>query len=224
MKRRRPHTFVALVTTIALISATATGQPATQGETPKPPDAGGATDFTLQEALAARRSVREFADTRLSEKNILLLCWAAQGITDPRGFRTAPSAGATYPLELYVLTAENVRRYVPARNALVPHLEADLRGRLQQAALNQEFIGAAPAVFVIVADVQRTARRYGDRAERYVLIEVGHAAQNLLLQAVALKLGAVPVGAFEDGRVAEVLRLPGEQRPFYLVPVGWPKE
>jgi len=189
---------------------------------PKPAQEG---KRSLEEVLAARRSVRKFADAALSEQQIAQLCWAAQGVTEPkRGFRTAPSAGATYPLELYVVTAAGVRRYVPDRHELIEHQAGDVRPRLQQAALDQPWVGAAPAVFVIAADVQRTTRRYGQRAERYVFMEVGHAAQNLLLQAVALELGAVPVGAFEDDRVSEVLRLPEGQRPMYLLPVGRPAE
>ena len=190
---------------------------------PSPPKPATRRKRSVEEVLAARRSVREFTDAALGEQEIAQLCWAAQGITDPKqGFRTAPSAGATYPLELYVVTADRVRRHVPDKHELVEHLKGDVRRRLRQAALDQRWVESAPAVFVIAADVQRTARRYGQRAERYVLIEVGHAAQNLLLQAEALGLGGVSVGAFEDDRVGEVLWLPQGQRPLYLLPVGKP--
>lgn len=178
-------------------------------------------DMSLEEALAARRSVRKFQPTPLTAEQIGQLCWAAQGISDKaRGLRTAPSAGATYPLELYVVTAEGVRRYLPSAHALDSHLADDVREALCRAALGQRCVAQAPAVFVIAADVSRTARKYGDRARRYVDIEVGHAAQNLLLQAVALDLGAVPVGAFDDAEVAKALKLPAEHAPLYLIPVG----
>ncbi len=176
---------------------------------------------SLEEALSARRSVRSFTDEALSEAEIAQLCWAAQGVTETRrGFRTAPSAGATYPLELYVATAEGVSRYVPDEHRLVEHLSGDLRPRLREACLGQRWVEEAAAVFIIAADVQRTARRYGQRAERYVYIEVGHAAQNLLLQAVALDLGGVPVGAFDEDRMARIMQLPAGQRTIYLLPLG----
>lgn len=188
-----------------------------------PPATAGAN--SLESVLAKRRSVRRFQDEALTTQQVGQLCWAAQGVSDKaRGLRTAPSAGATYPLELYVVTAAGVRRYLPAAHAMESHLGGDVREALCQAALGQQCIAQAPAVFVIAADVSRTARRYHDRAQRYVDMEVGHAAQNLLLQAVALDLGAVPVGAFQDAEVAKVLKLPAEHAPLYMVPVGKPAE
>lgn len=178
-------------------------------------------DMSLADALAARRSVRSFKVDALSAEQIAQLCWAAQGVTGGRtGFRTAPSAGALYPLELYVVTADGVDYYEPNRNTLSRHLEGDVRGGLQAAALGQRFVGDAPATFVLCGVVSRMAGKYGPRAERYVWMEVGHAGQNILLQAVALGLGAVPVGAFEDDRVADVLQLPPDHAPLYLIPVG----
>jgi len=179
--------------------------------------------MSLEEALAGRRSIRSFKPDALSRRQIAQLCWAAQGISEPaRGYRTCPSAGALYPLELYVVTAEGVDHYLPARHALVRHRDGDVRRELQGAALGQPFVGAAPATFVITAVAARTEGKYGRRAERYVLMEVGHAGQNLLLQAVALNLGAVPVGAFHDEQVAKALQLPKEHVPLYLIPVGSP--
>jgi len=180
--------------------------------------------MTLRAALAARRSVRAFRGEPLTPAQIAQLCWAAQGVTDARrGFRTAPSAGATFPLEVYVVTADGVGRYDPAAHGMVAHLDGDRRARLRAAALNQPFVEQAPATFVIAGVAARTARRYGDRAQRYVWIEAGHAAQNLLLQAVAMELGAVPVGAFDDDAVAEVLDLPAGHAPVYLIPLGQPR-
>ena len=115
-----------------------------------------------------------------------------------------------------------MRHYVPAAHALEGHLSGDVRAALCQAAWRQRSVAEAPAVFIITTSVSRMQQKYGDRAQRYVDMEVGHAGQNLLLQAVALGLGAVPVGAFEDARVAEVLRLPADQTPLYLIPVGEP--
>ena len=179
--------------------------------------------MSLEETLAKRRSMRSFKADKLTAEQVSQLCWATQGISDERrGFRTAPSAGALYPLELYVVTAEGVHRYVPRQHAAEKIAEGDMRVKLKAAALGQPWVAQAPATFVIAADVSRTAKKYGGRAERYVLMEVGHAAQNLLLQATAMGLGAVPVGAFHDKQVAEALSLPKAHAPMYLIPVGVP--
>ena len=177
--------------------------------------------MSLEETLSKRRSVRRFSPAPLTREQIAQLCWSAQGVSDPpTGYRTAPSAGALYPLELYVVTSEAVEHYAPRRHGLEKHLQGDLRQKLQAAALGQRSVGEAPATFAITAVVSRTRPKYGPRAERYVMIEVGHAAQNLLLQAVAMDLGAVPIGAFHDQQVAEILSLPAGEIPLYLIPVG----
>jgi SagB-type dehydrogenase family enzyme len=179
---------------------------------------------SLETTLARRRSVRRFSDTALSWQEISQLLWAAQGITSGRGFRTAPSAGALYPLEVYAVLAEGLFHYEPHSHSLSKESEDDLRGSLRRAALNQPFVEEAPLVLVIAGDYKKTARRYGDRAERYVILEAGHVAQNVLLQAVALRLGGVPVGAFDDGEVQRVLGLPANLTPLYLIPLGKPPE
>lgn len=180
-------------------------------------------DVSLEAALAGRRSVREFSDRPLAAAELGQLLWAAQGITDPRGYRTAPSAGALYPLEIYVVTAGGLYHYQPARHALAVVGGSDVRQALYEAALRQEAVSRAPAVFVIAAVYERTAVKYGaERSPRYVHLEAGHAAQNVLLQAVALGLGAVPIGAFDDGAIQEAMGLPAEEQPLYLIPVGRP--
>ncbi len=180
--------------------------------------------LSLEEALARRRSVREFDATPLTTAELGQLLWAAQGITHERGFRTAPSAGALYPLEIYVVTGDGIFHYEPQGHRLTQLSSGDSRKPLQGAALGQEAVGQAPAVFVIAAVYERTAKKYGaDRSPRYVHLEAGHAAQNLLLEAVALGLGAVPIGAFDDEEVQQVLGLPADHRPLYLIPAGRPK-
>ncbi len=181
--------------------------------------------MSLVEALARRRSVRSFRSEELTSQQIAQLCWAGQGVTESsRGYRTAPSAGALYPLELFVVTGEGVEHYIPSKHAMEEHLTGDLRRKLQRAALGQESVGNAPAVFVFSAVISRTQRKYGNRAERYVWIEAGHAAQNILLQATAMELGAVPIGAFQDNEVKRILKLPPNHTPLYLIPVGSPVE
>ena len=182
-------------------------------------------EMSLEEAIAARRSVRSYADTPLSLEEIGQLLWAAQGITGKRDIkRAAPSAGGRCPLEFYVCWAEGVWHYRPQGHRLVLHLAEDVRGPLAQAAWEQRFVAQAPVVFAVAGVFERTTSRYGERGRiRYVPMDVGHAAQNLLLEAVALGLASVPVGAFDDAAVARVLQLPAEQEPLYLLPVGHPK-
>ena len=176
---------------------------------------------TLERAIADRRSVREFLDEPLTDRQLSQLLWAVQGITARDGSRSAPSAGALFPLEVYVATASGLHHYDPARHALTVVSTGDPRPALCRASLNQAAIREAPAVFVIAAVYGRTAEKYGEsRARRYVDMEIGHAAQNLLLQAVALGLGGVPIAAFHEDRVSRALSLPEEREPRYLIPVG----
>ena len=183
-------------------------------------------EVALERALAERRSIRDFASGALSVQQVAQLLWAAQGITNKDGMRTAPSAGALYPLEIYVTVGEvsdlapGVYRYEPAGHRLVRVAPRDVRRELCAAALGQSCVAEGAAVFVFTAVEQRTTRKYGRRGVRYVHIEVGHAAQNLVLQATVLGLGGVTVGAFDDGAVARVLELPDGEVPLYLVPVG----
>jgi len=180
--------------------------------------------LSLEEALRTRRSVRSFSAEGLTRAEIGQLLWAAQGVTDLDGHRTAPSAGARYPLELDVVTAEGVARYVPDGHRLVRRSATDGRAALRRAAFDQASVGEAPLVIVISGVVERTALRYGtERAERYVALEAGHAAQDVLLEAVSLGLGAVPVGAFDDAEIRRVLALADGEAPLYLIPVGHPR-
>lgn len=179
-------------------------------------------DVSLEAAMLERRSVRGFTDEALGLTEISQLLWAAQGITVSWGGRTAPSAGALYPLEVYVAIPDGLWHYVPQGHRAEPVSSTDVREALAQAALGQSAVADAPAVLVIGAVPARTEAKYGERAERYVQLEAGHAAQNVLLQAVALGLGGVPIGAFSDEDVARVLGLPDGTSALYLIPVGHP--
>jgi SagB-type dehydrogenase family enzyme len=179
--------------------------------------------MSFEEAVARRRSVREFTREALTERELSQLLWAAQGITHSEGLRTAPSAGGLYALELYLASASGFYWYEPRPHQLVRLSDRDLRAAMCRAALDQEAVTQAPAVFVIAAVYERTSRKYGTaRTPRYVHMEVGHAAQNLLLEAVALGLGGVPIGAFEDKALQKALALPVDHHPLYLIPVGHP--
>lgn len=174
----------------------------------------------LERAIAVRRSRRDFLPKPLTIEQISQLTWAAQGQDARSGYRTTPSAGATFPLELFVVAGDGFFHYLPARHALEKLSEQDLRSGLCSAAWGQGFIGAAAVTLVFAAQFSRTTGRYGQRGIRYVYMEAGHAAQNVHLQAEALGLGSVAVGAFGDASVSEVLSLPPDLEPLYMVVVG----
>jgi len=184
------------------------------------------SDVSIEETLLKRRSVRDYTGEPLTLQEVSQLLWAAQGTTDPRGFRTAPSAGATYPLKAYLVVGdvenltEGVYRYESAEHKLVKVLDGDWRAQLAGAALGQSPVKEGAVSIVFTAIYERTTPRYGDRGIRYVHIEVGHAAQNVYLQAVALGLGTVTIGAFRNDQVGEILKLPQNEQPLYIMPVG----
>jgi len=175
----------------------------------------------LEQAIAVRRSRRYFVPKPLTLEQIGQLAWAAQGQDEGSNYRTTPSAGATYPLELFVITDEGMFRYLSARHSLEKLADKDLRIALASAAWGQEFVQAAPLTLVFAAEFTRTTGRYGKRGIRYVYMEAGHAAQNVHLQAETLGLGSVAVGAFDDAAVSKVLSLPRNIEPLYMVAVGY---
>ena len=183
------------------------------------------SDVSLEETLSNRRSVRSFSSKELSLDQISQILWAAQGITrESTGYRTSPSAGALYPLEIFLLKSDGLFRYIPDGHKILKLSPDDLRLDLIPGVLFQEFIAEAPVNIIITAVYERTTAKYGDRGIQYVHMEAGHSCQNILLQATALGLGAVPVGAFNDSYIQDLLNLPGDYVPLYVVPVGYPKE
>lgn len=181
---------------------------------------------SVEEAIQRRRSVRSYAGDPLALGAVGQLLWAAQGTTSPNGYRTAPSAGPCYPLETYLVAgavaalAQGVYRYETRGHLLEPHFEGDIRAPLAAATLGQTFLVHAPIAIVFSAVAERTTKQYGERGKRYVHMDVGHAGQNLHLQAVSLGLGTVVIGAFKDEEVKRVLRLPAAEHPLYIMPVG----
>ena len=183
---------------------------------------------TLASLLEERHSVREFSDQPIALAELSHVLWAAIGANRPDGRRTVPSAGALFPLDVYVVAgdvrglAAGVYRYLPLEHALARTREGDRRDALVQAALRQGWMGRAPAIVVVTAEYERTTVKYGDRGVRYAHIEVGSVAQNVYLQCAALGLGTTFVGAFFDDEVREALGLPAAHRPLGLLPIGSP--
>jgi len=181
---------------------------------------------SIESALLERRSIRDYSSTPLSLHEISQLLWAAQGITRPGGYRTAPSAGALYPLELYLISGEveqlpaGVYRYHSIEHRLEQHMLGDVRQELSAAALNQESVRHAPAVILIAAVYERTTQKYGERGRQYVHMEVGSAAENIYLQSESLDLGTVFIGAFHDDQVRQVVAMDKEEVPMCIMPVG----
>ncbi len=192
--------------------------------------------LSVEEALAYRRSIRSYRDEPITIEQLSQLLWATYGINEPRrGFKTTPSAGATYPLVIYVVIGSNgvslgngsflkpgSYRYDPYSHSLHLVKEGDLRDDLARAALDQEWVRDAPIDIVICAIFERTTRVYGERGYRYVYMEVGHAGQNIYLEATALGLGTVAVGAFYDDAVRLVIGAKPNEHPLYIMPVGVP--
>lgn len=183
---------------------------------------------TVEKALLHRRSIRSFASSALTIEEVGQLLWAAQGKTGRTYGRTAPSAGATYPMEVFLVAGKvnglnpGIYHYRYEHHALSLIQEGDFRNKLAFAAFGQIWVSSAPAVLVLACEYQRTTGRYGERGIRYVHIEAGHIGQNVALQAVALNLGSVMVGAFNDGAVQRLLQT--NLTPLYMIPIGKPKK
>ena len=184
---------------------------------------------SLETIMINRRSIRHFKNKPLSLKQVSQLLWSAQGITDTRGFRTAPSAGGLYPLEIYLFAgdvdglSDGIYRYIPESHKIRIIKKGDLRDELCNAALKQSSIRQAPASIMISGVLKRTTVKYGKRGPQYVCIEVGHAGQNVLLQAVSLGLGAVPIGAFHDQEIEKLMGFDQGEVPIYIIPIGIPE-
>jgi SagB-type dehydrogenase family enzyme len=202
------------------------GQGAEAIKLPPPVKTGG---MSLAEALTVRRTVRSFGSRPLSLAQVSQLLWGADGTSDPRGLRTAPSAGATYPLDLYLVAGERgvaglaagVYHYQVAAHALTLVAPGDARAAVARASLHQSWMTQAPVMVVITGEYRRCTGRYGERGVRYTHMEVGNVSQNLFLAAEALGLGAGIVGAFEDKALAQALRLPAAHEPLLVMPVGY---
>lgn len=238
----QPAGLVAALCGILLTTSTCNAQNAMSQNEPIPlPEIAADGTVSVEKAISQRRSVRSFTDGPVSLEQLGQILWACQGVTEPvpvapqgfswewmGGYRAAPSAGALYPLEVYVVVTSvqglepGVYHYLPTDHALASHLDGHHREALWDAALRQTSILQAPFTLVMTGAVERTAAKYGERAERYVHMEVGSAGENVYLQAESLQLGTVFIGAFRDEEVARILEMPSEHRVFGIMPVGHP--
>ena len=183
----------------------------------------GPTSF--EQALATRRSVRRFTKQQLSAEQIGQLAWAGQGITEKqKGFRTAPSANALYPIKLYFIPQEGIFVYNPHQHSLEQLVSGDLRHKLAEAASGQKMVADVACNIIIVGSEKKLAVKHKNKARRYMFMEAGHVSQNILLQAVSLQLGAVPVGGFDIERVGRFCKLPADAEPLLIICVGHPAE
>lgn len=212
---------------ISIIQNTARASPASSPDVIKLPAPVHDSNMSVEKALAGRRSVRQFKDMPLDIAEVSQLLWAAQGITDSKGFRTTPSAGALYPLEVYVAAGSvkglspGVYKYKPAGHGLIMVKEGDARASLKDAALGQSVVKDGAIVIILAGVYERTTAKYPG-GEMYVHMEAGHSAQNVYLQAHALGLGAVAVGAFNDDAVEKAVMMSENERPLYMMPIGRP--
>ena len=213
---------------VASLFCSAVSSPATEVVKLPPPSFQG--KMSVEEALKKRRTVRQFSNKELSLAQVSQLLWGTDGTSDSRGLRTAPSAGATYPLEFYLVVGERgvtglapgLYHYRPDSHTLELTRKGDLRAPVARACLHQNWMAAAPVMVVFAAQYGRCTARYGERGIRYTHMEVGHTGENLFLQAEALGLACGIVGAFEDRTLKEVLHLPQQHEPLLVMPVGYP--
>ena len=182
--------------------------------------------MSLEEAIQKRKSVRKYSPKELTSEQVAQILWAANGANPRKNFvaRNVPSAGGVFPMTVYLLDKNGIYRYQSLNHSLALVKEGDKRKELSGAALGQAAINQAPVDLVITADVAKCAQRYGERAQRYTDIEAGHIGQNVSLEAVSLGLGTVMIGAFDDEAVKDVLALPDNESPLYIIPVGYAGE
>ena len=181
--------------------------------------------LTFEEALAKRRSVRLFSSKPLESEHIGQLAWAGQGITDQqRGLRTAPSAGETYPIDLYFATEQGLFVYRPAEHSLEQTSDQDIRAKLAAATSMQESVATAGCNIIVAGSVRKLTSQFREKARTYMLLEAGHIAQNIQLQAVCLDLGSVTIGGFNTKDVSRTCRLTRGLEPIYIICVGHPIE
>lgn len=182
--------------------------------------------ISVEEVLDKRRSIRQFLKTPLNIYELSQILWAAYGTNTKDGKKTTPSAGATYPLEIYIVAKnfedlkEGLYKYISENHSLKVLKEGDFLNQLAETTYQPEMCKNAAALLVITSVNERTTSVYGQRGMRYIYMEAGHSAQNISLQGVALGIGSVLVGAFDDSKVSNALSLKRGEMPLYIIPIG----
>ncbi len=190
-------------------------------------------EMSVEESLKLRRSVRSYSDRSLSLEDVSQVLWSAYGVSDSESFRiklrTAPSAGATYPLELYLMVGNveglspGIYKYHPESHSLSLHIAGDLRKEVAEACLGQKMLHEAPATIIYKVVYSRITPRYGQRgSDRYVCMDIGHSAQNVYLQTTAMGMATCAIGAFDDDKLTRIIKPQGEEEVLYLMPFGYP--
>ncbi|MFC1587817.1 SagB/ThcOx family dehydrogenase [Planctomycetota bacterium] len=175
--------------------------------------------YSLEKAIANRRSRRVFGKNHITVGQLSNLLWSGQGLTHGR-FRAAPSAGALYPMDLWVVIKDKFYQYIPKEHAIKLKSDSIKLKELHAAALEQDMVLNASVNLFISSVFERCSLKYRDRAPRYCMMEAGCIAENIHLQVEALNLATVIIGAFNDDKVKQVLGLRDSQRPMILMPVG----
>lgn len=184
------------------------------------------SSFSVETAILKRRSVREYLQVPLRLRDVSQLLWAAQGNTSNKGYRAAPSAGAFYPIEIYIASNDianlpkGIYRYLFRQHELETISKGDFISDLASAALGQNSVKQSALILIVSAVFERTTKKYGRRGIQYVYMESGHVAQNISLQAVSLGLGTVFIGAFYDNRVKDICKMPDYETPLGIMPIG----
>lgn len=215
-----------ILTTLMFGIGVAIGADAAEGTEIKLPDVITSSATSIEKALLNSQSKRNYKEEPLDLAEVGQMLWATQGVVSLDGSRTVPSAGANYPVVVYLVASDvidldaGVYEYIPKTHSLKLQVDENRHEDLAQAAPEQEWVEDNPAILVLTANFDRTTAQYGERGRRYVLMEIGHAAQNTMLQAVSLNLGTVPIGFFDEKAVTEALQLPDQQQPLYLFPLG----
>jgi SagB-type dehydrogenase family enzyme len=223
--------LVTLLGALLLMAATAASQDsgslkeeASQAiKLPEPRTDGG---ISVEKALQERRSIRSFGDQPLALAEVSQLLWAAQGITDDKGHRTAPSAMEAYPLQIYLLASNvtglpsGVYHYLPEGHNLIAMQKSGLDDLYSSSAGQEAWIKGAPAIFIITSVFERLNRMMGKDSSRFVYVEAGTAAENLLLEVVSLGLASTYTAGFDANRTEELLGLPSGEKIIGVLPVG----
>ena len=184
------------------------------------------SNFSLEQALKQRRSRRDFSDNPISLNQLSQVLWAAYGITKEPIYKTAPSAGAIYPMTIYVSTCKvknmenGFYRYIPETHSLKLIDDNNYKKIIYKLGYRQNCLKNPAFTILMAANFNKIENRYGNKAKRYTFMEAGHISQNIYLQVESLGLGTVAVGAFNEASMNKNLPVKAEENIIYIMPIG----